>query len=91
MTEKGNIDRRDYMFLIRRLKTKKLEMFLMPSGRAFQSSTAWQTNRCWPHDWWTLWLWFTNVIIKTSVIIMHAFKMIKIKIPINQTIQGLKN
>ena len=24
------------MFLIRRLKTKKLEMFLMPSGRAFQ-------------------------------------------------------
>ena len=22
----------------------------MPSGRAFQSSTAWQTNRCWPHE-----------------------------------------
>ena len=32
------------MFLTRRLKTEKSEMFLMPSGRAFQSSTAWQTN-----------------------------------------------
>ena len=39
-SKKGNIDNRVYMFLIRHLKTKKLEMFLMTSGRAFQSSTA---------------------------------------------------
>ena len=74
------INRRDYIFLIRRLKTKKSEMFLMPSGRAFQSSTAWQTNRCWPHKRFGRGL-------QTSIIIMHVFKMIKIQVPIDQTVQ----
>ena len=35
-SKKGKIDRRVSMFLIRRLKTKKLEMFLMQSGRTLQ-------------------------------------------------------
>ena len=83
MDKKNNIDRRDYMFLIRRPKTKTSEN--VPNAVWESVPVIYRMTNKPMLTPWTLWLWFTNVIIKTSVIIMHVFKTIKIKIPINQT------
>ena len=62
----------------------------MPSGRAFQSSTAWQTKRCWSHERFdcglqmlllkrVLWSCMSLKIIKLKFQLIRPFKDLKTK------------